>query len=142
MTCLREAPSVRRVANSRARWATVIDRVLKITNDPTNRAIAANASRKYWKKRRNSSTSPASCAAWSAAFLTCAERGSIGATSRTRRSGETPLRAARGRAALARGERDRVELAGLASEPLRDRHREHRDRRPAERVDLAVASDA
>ena len=26
MTCLREAPSVRSVANSRVRWATVIDR--------------------------------------------------------------------------------------------------------------------
>ena len=26
-TCLREAPSVRSVANSRVRWATVIDRV-------------------------------------------------------------------------------------------------------------------
>ena len=39
MTCLRDAPSVRRVANSRVRWATVIDRVLKITNAPTNSAM-------------------------------------------------------------------------------------------------------
>ena len=45
MTCLREAPSVRRVANSRVRWATVIERVLKITNAPTNNAIAAKPSR-------------------------------------------------------------------------------------------------
>jgi hypothetical protein len=45
-TCLREAPSVRRVANSRVRWATVIDRVLKITNAPTNSAMAPKPSRK------------------------------------------------------------------------------------------------
>ena len=46
MTCLREAPSVRSVANSRVRWATVIDRVLKITKAPTNSAIAPKPSRK------------------------------------------------------------------------------------------------
>ena len=45
-TCLREAPSVRSVANSRVRCATVIDRVLKITNAPTNSAIAPKPSRK------------------------------------------------------------------------------------------------
>ena len=43
MTCLREAPSVRSVANSRVRWATVIDSVLKITNAPTSSAMAPNA---------------------------------------------------------------------------------------------------
>ena len=46
MTCLREAPSVRSVANSRVRWATVIESVLKITNAPTNRAMAPKPSRK------------------------------------------------------------------------------------------------
>jgi hypothetical protein len=46
MTCLREAPRVRSVANSRVRWATVIDRVLKITNAPTNSAIPPKPSRK------------------------------------------------------------------------------------------------
>ena len=46
MTCLREAPSVRSVANSRVRCATVIDSVLKITNAPTNSAIAPKPSRK------------------------------------------------------------------------------------------------
>ena len=44
MTCLREAPSVRSVANSRVRWATVIDRVLKITKPPTSSAIAPKPS--------------------------------------------------------------------------------------------------
>ena len=42
-TWRREAPS-RRVASSRVRCATVTDSVLKITNAPTNRAIAPNAS--------------------------------------------------------------------------------------------------
>ena len=45
-TCLREAPSVRSVANSRVRWATVIDSVLKITNAPTNSAMPPKPSRK------------------------------------------------------------------------------------------------
>ena len=44
-TCLREAPRVRSVANSRVRWATVIDSVLKITNAPTNRAMKPKPSR-------------------------------------------------------------------------------------------------
>ena len=46
MTCLREAPSVRKVANSRVRCATVIESVLKITNAPTNSAMAPKPSRK------------------------------------------------------------------------------------------------
>ena len=45
MTCLREAPSVRSVANSRVRWATVIDSVLKITNAPTSSAMPPKPSR-------------------------------------------------------------------------------------------------
>ena len=43
MTCLREAPSVRSVANSRVRWATVIERVLKITNAADQQRDAAEA---------------------------------------------------------------------------------------------------
>ena len=46
MTCRREAPSVRSVANSRERWATVIESVLKITNAPTNSAMPPKPSRK------------------------------------------------------------------------------------------------
>ena len=46
MTCLREAPSVRSVANSRERWATVIESVLRITNAPTNSAMPPKPSRK------------------------------------------------------------------------------------------------
>ena len=46
MTWRREAPSVRRVANSRERWATVIESVLRITNAPTNSAMPPKPSRK------------------------------------------------------------------------------------------------
>ena len=46
-TCLREAPIVRRVANSRVRWATVIESVLKMTKAPTKSAMPAKPSRKY-----------------------------------------------------------------------------------------------
>ena len=45
-TCRRDAPIVRSVANSRVRWATVIESVLKMTNAPTKSAMPANESRK------------------------------------------------------------------------------------------------
>ncbi len=45
-TWRREAPSVRRVASSFVRCATVIESVLKITNAPTKSAIPPKASRK------------------------------------------------------------------------------------------------
>ena len=45
ITCLREAPSVRSVANSRVRCATVMDSVLKITNAPTSSAMPPKPSR-------------------------------------------------------------------------------------------------
>ncbi len=50
-TCRRVAPSVRSVASSRVRCATVIDSVLAITKLPTNSATPPNASRKSWKIR-------------------------------------------------------------------------------------------
>ena len=45
-TWRREAPSVRSVASSFVRCATVIESVLKMTNAPTKSAIPPNASRK------------------------------------------------------------------------------------------------
>ena len=45
ITCRRLAPSVRSIANSRIRWATVIEYVLKMMKRPTNTAAPANASR-------------------------------------------------------------------------------------------------
>ena len=46
-TCRRDAPIVRKVANSRIRWAIVIPRVLAITNAPTKMAMPAKASNAY-----------------------------------------------------------------------------------------------
>ena len=48
-TWTREAPSVRSVANSRVRWAIVIESELTITKLPTKSAMPAKASRKSWK---------------------------------------------------------------------------------------------
>lgn len=48
-TWIREAPSVRRVANSRVRWAIVIESELTITKAPTKSAIPPNASRMFRK---------------------------------------------------------------------------------------------
>ena len=89
-TCRREAPSVRRVANSRARWATVIESVLKITKAPTNRATAPKPSRNSRMKCRNFETSLPSAFACSAPVFTCADAGRIRLISPARYAGATP----------------------------------------------------
>ena len=48
----REAPRVRSIANSRTRWATVIEKVLKIRKAPTNSATPAKTSRAICRKLR------------------------------------------------------------------------------------------
>ena len=48
LICRRDAPRVRSVASSRMRCASVIDRVLKITNAPTPSAMNPKPSRKIW----------------------------------------------------------------------------------------------
>ena len=60
----REAPIVRRVANSRVRCAIVIESEFAITNAPTNSAMPPNASRKPWRKLRKLCVSLASSSAW------------------------------------------------------------------------------
>ena len=50
MTWRRLAPTARSRASSRSRWATMIENVLKMTNDPTNSAMNAKTSRKVPKK--------------------------------------------------------------------------------------------
>jgi hypothetical protein len=87
---LREAPSVRNVANSRVRWATVIDRVLKITNDPTNSAIAPNPRKKYRMKLIPSFVSLASASACFLASTTCSDDGTSGWTALTSAVGDVP----------------------------------------------------
>ena len=70
-TCRREAPSVRSVANSRIRCATVIASVLAITKLPTNSAMPPKPSRKYLMTFRPSWLSALSSAAWAVAVFTC-----------------------------------------------------------------------
>ncbi len=93
-TCRRDAPIVRSVANSRTRWATVIDSVLKMTKAPTKRAMMPNASKKYWMMFVNSSTSwVASWVSWTP-VCTWVLGGRIGSISWTSCSGLTPSLAA------------------------------------------------
>ncbi len=61
-TWRRLAPSARSSANSRWRWATVIENVLKIRNAPTKVAIPAKISSIVG---RNAIASLMSCACWS-----------------------------------------------------------------------------
>ena len=81
MTWRREAPSVRSVANSRERWATVIDSVLRITNAPTNSAMPPKPSRKYVMNFRLSLVSLASALAWASPVWTARPLASSGLTS-------------------------------------------------------------
>ena len=66
-TCLRDAPSVRRVASSRTRCATVIERVLKMTNEPTISAIAGEREQEVLEERESVVVSLESAAPCSAA---------------------------------------------------------------------------
>jgi hypothetical protein len=93
-TCRREAPRVRSVANSRARCATVIAIVLKMTKEPTKSAIAAKASSRYLMKLRPSVMFFASLSPCSVPVSTCAFDGTSGRSSRTSCSSLTPLRPA------------------------------------------------
>ena len=89
-TWRREAPSVRSVANSRERWATVMESVLTITNAPTNSARKPKPSSRYVMNFRPSLVSLASALACASPVLTSASRGTSGLISRTSAAGETP----------------------------------------------------
>ena len=90
-TCRRDAPSVRSVASSRVRCATVIESVLKMTKPPTNNATNPNARRNqrmYLTKNAMSFSSFAACAA---PVRTTVVAGTTGRRSRTSCCGETPF---------------------------------------------------
>ena len=89
-TWRRVAPSVRSSASSRARWATVIENVLKIRKAPTSTAMNANASRPVVRNVRPWRMSSPSLSASSEAVRTCAVGGRIEAIWRLSASGETP----------------------------------------------------
>ena len=132
-TCLRDAPSVRSVASSRTRCATVIESVLKMTNEPTIRAIPANASRRYWKNVSPSLISVAAALPGRVAGLDL----SRGRQQRLDLVGDLGLRDARLRRHV-----DDVELALLVEQLLRRGHVEDGEGRAADRVDRAELGDA
>ena len=74
-TWFREAPSVRSVANSRVRWAIVIESEFAITNAPTKSATPPNASRKSWRNERKLFVSDASLEACASPDFTCVPGG-------------------------------------------------------------------
>ncbi len=76
-TWRRDAPRVRRVANSRMRCAIVIASEFAITNEPTKSAIPANASRNPRRKEMNSFVSAASSVACCWPESACAFGGRI-----------------------------------------------------------------
>ena len=123
---------MRSIANSRVRWATVIEKVLKIRNAATNRATPAKISSAVFRKPMNSPMSSRWDWTFWAPVSTSRSSGSAAFRFAARCSGVTPG---------VGGDRDLVELALLAGQPLRLGQGEHRDRRAAERVDVAERRD-
>ena len=70
-----EAPSVRSIPNSVTRWATVIEKVLKIRKAPTKRATKAKTSSAIRRKPRSSRISSELRSAFSSAVSTRTEGG-------------------------------------------------------------------
>ena len=130
--CRRFAPTVRSVANSRVRWATVIESVFAITKAPTKSAIAAKASRKYLRNESWSVMSFELCFAWSEPVRTCVFGGSTFWISATSFEPETP-----GLAATSIWS----SWFSLVEERLRGREVEDRQRRARERALAAEAND-
>ena len=80
----RDAPIVRSVANSRTRWAIVIESVFAITKLPTKSAIPPKASKTYWmilRKPLTSFLSSFACAAASRAWAVGGRSGRISESS-------------------------------------------------------------
>jgi len=92
--CGREAPSVRNKPNSDTRWATVIEKVLKIRKAPTSTATKPKTSSRVDRKPRLSRISSELRAAFSVPVSTRAERGRARSSRLFSAVGETPSRAA------------------------------------------------
>ena len=102
-TWRREAPSVRSIPNSRTRWATVIEKVLKMMNAPTKTATQAKTSRRSCRKLRS-----ARDFFWSAASaFSCRSRPARRAASPRC---DAPLRAPSATTPLRGGDRDLVDV--------------------------------
>ena len=89
-TCPREAPSVRSSANSRARWATVMENVLKMMNAPTKSAMPAKASSAVRRKPSWSRMSAVWLAASACPVRTWTVSGSAARSRSTTASGSVP----------------------------------------------------
>ena len=125
----RSRPSSRSVANSRVRWAIVIESVFAITNAPTKSAMPPNASRKYC---RNESAEVDLIGALLAPAASPVRTWVCGG-----RTVWIWRRAAWRRDARLGGDVDLVELALLVEERLRGRQVEDRERRAADRGRVA-----
>ena len=132
-TCRREAPIVRSVANSRVRCATVIEKVLKMTNAPTKSAMPANVEQEVADDGRELAD---------LVLRLFGLRGSrLGGHARRAALDWIALDELVLGRALLRGDRDRVELALAVKELLRRRDGEHRERRRPEAVDASVLAE-
>lgn len=93
MICRPLAPMARISANSRVRWATMIEKVLRIRNVPTSNATAAKPSRILLKKDRPSFRLAEASAATCSPVFTSKSAPRVRATSSRSFSSETPLAA-------------------------------------------------
>ena len=128
----REAPSVRSSANSRVRWATVTEKVLKIRKPPTSSATPANTSSAV---RMKPSASERSCACFSACSLPVRTANSGAELGGDRRLELLRRGAARGR------DRD-VVVAVVAGHALRLGQRHRHQPRAGEVLRVAERGDA
>ncbi len=90
VTWRREAPSARSRASSRLRWATRIENVLTIRNEPTTSEMPAKISRKIVRKLIASSRSVACSSAWTSPVTASKPSGIAAATSARSCSWLTP----------------------------------------------------
>ncbi len=90
----RLAPSVRSIANSRVRWATVIENVLKIKNAATNSETPAKIKSAVRRMLMNSPTSSRCDSTFCSPVSAWTERGSAAVRLAASWSGEVPSAAA------------------------------------------------
>ncbi len=89
-TCRDEAPSVRNIPNSLVRWATVIEKVLKIRKAPTNTEIPAKTRSTVVRNPNPSLMSADCCAASSAPVVASTSAGSSAAMRSASSAGSVP----------------------------------------------------
>ena len=106
---------MRSIPNSRVRWATVIAKVLKIRKAPTKTVIPAKISSAVVRKPKPSLMS------WASSLATCSP---VLTSTLVGQRGAEPIAQLLGADAVGGLDRDLVELALLAGDPLRLGQRE------------------